>query len=112
MKILLILPRYELALEEKDFNFGFGYLCSVLITSGYDVEVLNTEPLFIDRAGIERKIKEAECDIIGLGGIQRKSGELFFMMEKTSSEPNPGNPYGILMRFPIQHGMIFMLNQS
>jgi hypothetical protein len=43
MRALLVLPRYELASAERDFNFGFGYLCSALRAYGHEVEVLNTE---------------------------------------------------------------------
>ena len=69
MRVLLILPRYDLAVASASINFGMAYICSVLRRAGHDVETLDTDPLRIDMVGIEKRIREAECDVIGLGGL-------------------------------------------
>ena len=69
MRVLLILPRYDLAVASASINFGMAYICSVLRRAGHKVEILDTDPIHIDMQGIEKRIREAECDVIGLGGL-------------------------------------------
>lgn len=86
MKILLIPQRLELATAAIDFNHGFGYLCSVLRKEGHSVNILDTDPSLIDREGIKKRIREEDCDVIGIGGLCVGFNSIEWMMEYIREE--------------------------
>jgi radical SAM superfamily enzyme YgiQ (UPF0313 family) len=69
MKILLINPPIREWSKPNVFPLGLGYVASILLQAGYDVEVLDINAHRWDREEVENRIKRATFDVIGIGGI-------------------------------------------
>ena len=69
MKILLINPPIREWSKPNCFPLGLGYIASVLLQEKYDVEVLDINAYRWDRKEVEGKIREAQFDVVGVGGM-------------------------------------------
>jgi len=69
MKVLLINPPIREWAKPNVFPLGLGYIASVLLSKKYKVEVLDINAYRWDKLEVENKIKDAEFDIAGIGGI-------------------------------------------
>lgn len=69
MKILLINPPVREWSKPNVFPLGLGYIASVLLKSGYKVDVLDINAHRFSPEDVERKIKAMDFDIAGIGGI-------------------------------------------
>lgn len=69
MKILLINPPIREWSKPNVFPLGLGYIASVLLQGGHDVEVLDINAYRWDKTEVEAKIKDARFDVVGIGGI-------------------------------------------
>lgn len=69
MKILLINPPIREWAKPNCFPLGLGYIASVLLQEGYEVEVLDINAYRWNKEEVEKRIKEIPCDLVGIGGI-------------------------------------------
>ena len=69
MKMLLINPPIREWSKPNVFPLGLGYIASVLLQEKYEVEILDINAFRWDKSEVESKIKEAEFDVVGIGGI-------------------------------------------
>ncbi|MDP2167683.1 MAG: radical SAM protein [Thermodesulfovibrionales bacterium] len=69
MKVLLLNPPIREWAKPNVFPLGLAYLASVLKEGGHKVEVLDINAFRWTRETVERKIKEAEFDLLGIGAI-------------------------------------------
>jgi len=69
MKVLLINPPIREWSKPNVFPLGLGYIAAVLQKEGHDVEVIDINAYRFSRDEIENKIKKADYDVIGIGGI-------------------------------------------
>lgn len=69
MKILLINPPIRKWAKPNCFPLGLGYVAAVLQRVGYDVEVLDINAYRYEKIQVEERIKNAEFDVAGIGGI-------------------------------------------
>lgn len=51
------------------FPLGLGYVASVLMNDGHQVEVLDINARRFTKEEVEQKLKDASFDIVGIGGI-------------------------------------------
>ena len=57
MKVLLINPPIRLHKRPTTFPFGLGYIASVLLSHGHEVEVLDINALRFDYSQVQKIIK-------------------------------------------------------
>jgi len=69
MNILLINPPIREWSKPNVFPLGLGYIAAVLLQEGHDVEVLDINAYRWDKAEVESRIREANFDVVGVGGI-------------------------------------------
>lgn len=69
MKILLISPFLAPDRKPTVYNIGLGYIAASLIEAGHDVSVLDIEGHRYSKPEVTKKIKEADCEVIGIGTI-------------------------------------------
>lgn len=69
MKILLVNPPIREWSKPNVFPLGLGYIASVLLKEGHEVEVMDINALRLSKKEVEEKIKTTEVDVIGIGGI-------------------------------------------
>lgn len=69
MKILLVNPPVREWSKPNVFPLGLGYIASVLMQAGHQVQVLDINGLRLDKKEVELKIKEINFDAVGIGGI-------------------------------------------
>ncbi|MHC5076424.1 MAG: B12-binding domain-containing radical SAM protein, partial [Planctomycetota bacterium] len=69
MKILLINPPIREWAKPNCFPSGLGYLSSVLVNAGYEVEVLDINGYRYSRQEVEAKIEASDADVFGVGGL-------------------------------------------
>ena len=69
MKILLINPPIREWAKPNIFPSGLGYIASVLLREGHQVEVLDINGYRFSKEEVEKKIKESDFDVVGIGGI-------------------------------------------
>lgn len=69
MKILLINPPIREWAKPNVFPLGLGYIASVLLQEKHKVEILDINGHRFSKEEVERKIKEANFDVAGIGGI-------------------------------------------
>lgn len=69
MKILLINPPIREWAKPNVLPLGLGYIASVLRNSGHKVEVMDINAYRWDRSKVEDRVKNAEFDVAGVGGI-------------------------------------------
>jgi len=69
MKILLINPPIREWSKPNVFPLGLGYIASSLLIEGHEVEALDINGYRFNREKVEEKIKEANFDVAGIGGI-------------------------------------------
>lgn len=69
MKIVLINPPIRLNKPPESFPLGLGYISSVLLNEGHEVEVLDINATRISKDLVIKNIKKSNFDIIGIGGI-------------------------------------------
>ena len=69
MKFLLINPPIREWSKPNVFPLGLGYIASVLMQEGHAVEVLDINAYRYGKDEVEERIKGADFDIVGIGGI-------------------------------------------
>lgn len=69
MKILLINPPIREWAKPNVFPAGLGYIAAVLLEEGHKVDVLDINGYRYSKEEVEKRIKEADYDIAGIGGI-------------------------------------------
>lgn len=69
MKILLISPLLTPFRKPGIYNIGLGYIASVLIENGHNVEILDIEGYRYIKTKVLSIIKKTNCDIIGIGTL-------------------------------------------
>ncbi len=69
MKILLINPPIREWAKPNVFPAGLGYIAAVLLKEGHKVEVLDINGYRYSKEEVEKRIKEADYDVVGIGGI-------------------------------------------
>ncbi|MFA5068981.1 MAG: radical SAM protein [Candidatus Omnitrophota bacterium] len=69
MKVLLINPPIREWSKPNVFPLGLGYIASVLLEQGYEVEVMDINGYRWDRQEAEERIRKADYDVVGIGGI-------------------------------------------
>ncbi len=89
MKVLLLNPPIREWAKPNVFPLGLAYLASVLRESGHEVEVLDINAFRWTRETVERKIKEAEFDLLGIGAIVTVYGYVKWLVG-ISKKHHPG----------------------
>ncbi len=69
MKILLINPPIREWAEPNCFPLGLGYIASVLLQEGHEVEILDINAHRWGKKEVEKRIREISYDLVGIGGI-------------------------------------------
>lgn len=69
MKILLINPPVREWAKPNCFPSGLGYLTSVLLEAGYQVEVLDINAYRYSKPEVEARIMTSDADVFGVGGL-------------------------------------------
>jgi len=69
MKVLLINPPIREQLPPYAFPQGLAYVASALLEEGHAVEVLDINGNRYSRETVMQKIKEADFDVAGIGGL-------------------------------------------
>lgn len=69
MKILLIYPPVREWAKPNCFPSGLGYLSSVLLNAGYEVEILDINGHRYSRQEVEARIAASDADAFGVGGM-------------------------------------------
>ncbi len=69
MKILLINPPIREWAKPNCVPIGLGYIAGVLRQEGHEVEVMDINAFRWSKEEVEERIKEAEFDLAGTGGI-------------------------------------------
>lgn len=69
MKMLLINPPIREWAKPNCIPVGLGYIAAVLQQEGHDVEVMDINAFRWNIEEVERRIKEAEFDLAGIGGM-------------------------------------------
>ena len=69
MKILLINPPIREWAKPNCFPSGLGYLASVLLDAGYEVEVLDINGHRYSPQEVEARIEASDADVFGIGGL-------------------------------------------
>ena len=69
MKILLINPPIREWAKANCVPLGLGYIAAVLQEEGHNVEIMDINAFRWSREEVEEKIREAEFDLVGIGGI-------------------------------------------
>ena len=69
MKILLINPPIREWAKPNCVPLGLGYIAAVAQQAGYDVEVMDINAFRWSKEEVEEKIRWADFDIVGIGGI-------------------------------------------
>ncbi len=69
MKILLINPPIREWAKPNCIPLGLGYIAAVARQAGHDVEVMDINAFRWRREEVEEKIKNADFDLVGTGGI-------------------------------------------
>ncbi|MBU1121673.1 MAG: B12-binding domain-containing radical SAM protein [Candidatus Omnitrophica bacterium] len=69
MKILLINPPIREWAKPNVVPLGLGYIAAVLRNSGHEVEMLDINAYRWNTEEVTNKIKHAQFDIVGIGGI-------------------------------------------
>ncbi|MBU2541481.1 MAG: B12-binding domain-containing radical SAM protein [Candidatus Omnitrophica bacterium] len=69
MKILLINPPIREWARPNVLPLGLGYIASVLRNAGHEVEMLDINAYRFSPREVEGKIRHAEFDVVGIGGI-------------------------------------------
>lgn len=69
MKILLINPPIREWSKPNVFPLGLGYIAAILLQEGYKVEVLDINGCRFSKEEVEDKIRQADFDVAGIGGI-------------------------------------------
>ncbi len=69
MKILLINPPIREWAKPNCIPLGLGYIAAVLRQEGHEVKVMDINAFRWNREEVEEKIKEAEFDLAGTGGM-------------------------------------------
>jgi len=69
MKILLINPPIREWAKPNCVPLGLGYIAAVLQQEGHDVEVIDINAFRWSKEEVEERIKQAEFDVAGTGGI-------------------------------------------
>ena len=69
MKILLINPPIREWALPNCFPSGLGYIATILRGAGHEIEVLDINAQRLSKPEVERKIEEANFDLVGTGGM-------------------------------------------
>jgi radical SAM superfamily enzyme YgiQ (UPF0313 family) len=69
MKILLVNPPIREWAKPNVFPLGLGYIASVLLEKGHEVDVLDINAHRWNKKEVEEKIKDSDFDLAGIGGI-------------------------------------------
>jgi radical SAM superfamily enzyme YgiQ (UPF0313 family) len=69
MKILLINPPIREWAKPNCIPSGLGYLASVLMQDGYEVEVLDINGHRYSREEVQDRIEKSDADVFGVGGM-------------------------------------------
>ena len=69
MKILLLNPPVREWAKPNCFPSGLGYLSSVLLEAGHQVEVLDINGHRYSKSEVEAKIAASDADVFGVGGL-------------------------------------------
>lgn len=69
MRVLLINPPIREWAKPNCFPLGLGYLSSVLLKSGHELEILDINACRYSQKEVEKRIKITEYDLAGIGGI-------------------------------------------
>ncbi len=69
MKILLVNPPIREWAKPNCFPSGLGYLSSVLLDAGYEVEILDINGYRYSRQEVEAMIEASDADVFGVGGL-------------------------------------------
>ena len=69
MRILLINPPIREWAEPNCSPLGLGYIASVLLQEGHEVEILDINAHRWSKQEVEKRIREISYDLVGIGGI-------------------------------------------
>ncbi|MFH0771197.1 MAG: radical SAM protein [Candidatus Omnitrophota bacterium] len=69
MKVLLINPPIREWAKPNVFPVGLGYIAAVLLRDGHQVEVLDINACRFSKEEVEERIRRADFDVAGIGGI-------------------------------------------
>lgn len=69
MRIVLINPPIREWAKANCFPLGLGYIASVLLQEGHEVEILDINAYRCSKGKVEEKIREISYDLVGIGGI-------------------------------------------
>ena len=69
MKVLLINPPIREWAKPNVLPLGLGYIASALRNSGHSVEVMDINAYRWSSDEVEKKIKTADFDVVGIGAI-------------------------------------------
>ena len=69
MKILLLNPPIREWAKPNCFPSGLGYLASVLLDAGYEVEALDINGHRYSQQEVEARIEASDADVFGVGGL-------------------------------------------
>lgn len=69
MKILLINPPIREWAKPNCFPLGLGYIASILLQEGCEVEVLDINAYRWSKEDVDKRIKNISYDLVGIGGI-------------------------------------------
>lgn len=81
MKILLINPPIRLWAEPNCFPLGLGYLTSILLAAGHRVEILDINAHRWNQNEVERRIRQVEYDLAGIGGVITTYGYVKWLIQ-------------------------------
>ncbi|MBF0216714.1 MAG: radical SAM protein [Candidatus Omnitrophica bacterium] len=68
-KVLLINPPIREWSKPNCFPLGLGLIAAVIRQTGRTAEVYDINALRADRISVEQRVKDAEFDVVGIGGI-------------------------------------------
>jgi len=69
VKILLINPPIREWAKPNCFPLGLGYIASILLQEGHEVEILDINAYRWNKKDVEKRIKEISYDLVGVGGM-------------------------------------------
>jgi radical SAM superfamily enzyme YgiQ (UPF0313 family) len=69
MKILLINPLVREWAKPNVLPLGLGYIASMLRNAGHDVDVMDINAFRWESEEVEKRIRDAEFDVVGIGAI-------------------------------------------
>ncbi|MFC1753814.1 B12-binding domain-containing radical SAM protein [Thermoproteota archaeon] len=89
IKTLLINTPTRTDIPSGDFPLGIGYIAAVLNKNKLPFEVLDIDAYRYSKKEVTKRLKEMECDVIGIGGIVTSYKYTKWLI-KTAKKVKPG----------------------